>query len=62
MRWVHNLRLRLRSLFRRSRVEQELNAELQFHLEQQIEENLAAGMSREEARYVARRTFGTSLP
>jgi len=33
MRWVHNLRLRLRSLFRRSRVEQELNAELQFHLE-----------------------------
>ena len=49
MRWINNLRLRLRSLLRRSQVEQELNAELQFHLEQQIEENLAAGMSREEA-------------
>ena len=58
MRWIDHIRLRLRSLFRRSRVEQELNAELQFHLEQQIEENLAAGMSREEARQAARRTFG----
>ena len=58
MRWINNLRLRLRSLLRRSQVEQELNAELQFHLEQQIEENLAAGMSREEAQHAARRTFG----
>ena len=58
MRLVNNLRLRLRSLFRRSHVEQELNTELQFHLEQQIEENLAAGMSREEAQHAAQRTFG----
>src|SRR5437667_9269412 len=31
---------------------------MQFHLEQQIAENLGAGMSRDEARYAAMRTFG----
>ena len=58
MRWVNKLRLRVRSLFHRSQVEQELDAELHFHLEQQTEENLPAGMSQEEARYAARKTFG----
>jgi len=58
MRWASKLWLRLRSLFRRGPVEQELDDELRFHLEQQIEENLAAGMSPEEARYAARRAIG----
>ena len=58
MRWEEKLRLRVRSLIRRRRLEQELDAELQFHLEQQIQENLAAGMSPDEARYAARRTIG----
>src|SRR5579872_1240841 len=58
MRWTGKLLLRLRSLFRRERVEQELDDELRFHLEQQIEENLAAGMSADEARYAARRAIG----
>src|ERR1700694_3821126 len=58
MRWVNKLLLRLRSLFRRPDVEHELAAELRFHFEQQIEENLAAGMSAEEARYAARRAIG----
>ena len=58
MRWADKLRLRLRSLFRHGSVEQELDAELRFHLEQQIQENLAAGMSPDEARYAARRTIG----
>jgi len=58
MRWVEKLRLRARSLFRRTRVERELDDELRFHLEQQIAENLAAGMSAEEARYAARRSVG----
>src|SRR6202041_1879139 len=31
---------------------------LQFHLEQQIAENVAAGMSKDEARYAAMRAFG----
>ncbi len=57
MRWVDRLRLFMRSLIRRPRLEQELDAELQFHLEQQIQENLA-GMSAEEAPYAARRTIG----
>src|SRR5438094_3954264 len=58
MRWTDKLRLRWRSLWRRPRVEQELDDELRFHLQQQIEENLAAGMSPEEARYAARRSIG----
>jgi len=43
---VDKVMLRWRSLFRRRDVEQELNNELRFHFEQQIEENLAAGMER----------------
>jgi putative ABC transport system permease protein len=58
MRWADKLLLRLRSLLRRERVDHELDDELRFHLEQQIEENLAAGMSPDEARCAARRTIG----
>ena len=58
MRWLEKWRLRGRSLFRRTRVERELDDELRFHLEQQIAENLAAGMSAEEARYAAQRAIG----
>src|SRR5690242_13230944 len=58
MRLFDSLRVRLHSLFKRSRIEQELQKELRFHLDQQIEENIAAGMSREEARYAALRTIG----
>ena len=36
----------------------ELDTELQFHLDQQIAENAAAGMSAEEARRAALRLFG----
>ena len=57
-RWFYTLPLRLRSLFRRRRVEQELDEELRYHLERQIEENLEWGMSREEARYAALRAMG----
>jgi hypothetical protein len=35
--------------------------EIQFHLEQQIGENIAAGMNREEARYAAMRDFGNPM-
>ncbi|HEX7958569.1 MAG TPA: ABC transporter permease [Terriglobales bacterium] len=58
MRWQDKLRLRLRSLFARNAVEQELDAELRFHLEEQIAENVASGMSAEEARSAALRTIG----
>jgi predicted permease len=52
------LRLRLRSLFRRSRVERELDKELAFHLAQQVEENVARGMSPQAAREAAQRALG----
>ena len=58
MRFLDKGRLRLRSLFRRGSVERELEAELYFHLDQQIEENLASGMAPEEARRVAMRMIG----
>ena len=57
-RWFDVARLRVRSLFRRGRVEAELDRELRAHLEQQIEENLRLGMTPEQARYEAFRTFG----
>ena len=40
--WWFTARLRLKSILRRSRVEQELDEELQFHLEHKIEEGIAA--------------------
>jgi putative ABC transport system permease protein len=52
------LRLRLRSLFRRTRVEHELDEELQYHLDRQIEEGLARGLAPKEARYAALRALG----
>src|SRR5215470_8431313 len=35
-----------------------MEEEMRFHLEMQIEQNLASGMAAEEARYAARRQFG----
>lgn len=58
MRWLDTFRLRLRSLVRRGRVDAELDREMLFHLEQQIAENVAAGMAPGEARTAARRTVG----
>src|SRR5262245_15546477 len=56
--WFYTAPLRLRSLFRRSQVEQELDGELRYHLERQIEENITKGMTPEEARYAALRAMG----
>src|SRR5579859_2167259 len=58
MRWFDRWKLRLRTLFRREQVERELGAEFEFHVEQQTAENLAAGMSLEEARCAALRSTG----
>jgi predicted permease len=43
---------------RRDRFDRELEEEMRFHLEMKAEENFAAGISPEEARYAARRQFG----
>lgn len=58
MRRFAIFRLRLRSLFVRSSVERDLDDELRFHLEKTIEQNIAAGMTPEDARFAARREFG----
>jgi len=63
MRWqrlLSTIRLRLRSLFRRSKADQELRDELQDHLERQIQENIDAGMTPDEARLSALRALGGS--
>ena len=57
-RWRDIVSMRLRSLARRKRVEQELERELAFHLEQQIVENLAHGMPPAEARHAALQKLG----
>jgi predicted permease len=49
---------RLRSLFRRKRVETELDDELRFHFEQQVEKDVRSGLSHHEAVRRARLMFG----
>jgi predicted permease len=56
--WLYTLPLRLRSFFHRKQVDLELEDELRDHLEQQIKENVAAGMTPEDARYSALRALG----
>src|SRR5690242_17379739 len=55
--WFYTLPLRLRSVFRREQVEQELDDELQYHLERKIEEFIAQGVKPEGARYAALRAM-----
>src|SRR2546428_6041444 len=57
MRWRRTLR-KLATIFRRGRIERELEEEVRVHLEMEEEENQAAGTEPEEARYAARRAFG----
>src|SRR5260370_2078425 len=58
MRRLEKIRMQLEMLLHRRREVQRLDAELSFHLEQQIAENIAEGMSPDEARYAALRAFG----
>jgi hypothetical protein len=48
----------LRSAFLRKRVETDLDQELRYHLEQEIEDNIRAGMMPEEAKFAAQRLIG----
>ncbi len=49
---------RLRVVTRKEETARELDEELQFHIDRQMEEHIAAGMSPQEARYAALREFG----
>ena len=54
----HDLLLRIRGLFLRRRVEEELDEELRFHLEMATRKNAAKGASGAEAARLARVRFG----
>jgi len=58
VRMLDKARLRFRSLFRRRSVERELDVELRFHLDQLVEENIAAGREPHEARRAALQVMG----
>src|ERR1017187_8337244 len=49
---------RIRTQFQKKELDQDLSEELAFHIEKETEENIAAGMSAEDARYAALRSFG----
>jgi putative ABC transport system permease protein len=53
-----DLLYRLRALFRREAVESEMDVELRFHIERQVEKYLQSGFTREEAVRRARIEFG----
>lgn len=58
MKWFNILRDRLRALRQREDVIRDIDREMRAHLDLQVEENIKAGMSPEEAREKAMRSFG----
>ena len=61
MQWIDKAGLRLRSLFRRSRVDNELDDELQFYLDVETAKHLATGLSPAESKRAARRALGNVI-
>jgi predicted permease len=57
-RWFDRLRVAVRSIVHRARAEDELDAELAYHLELEIEARRKAGLTPAEARYAALRAMG----
>jgi putative ABC transport system permease protein len=51
---------RLKGVLRRDRLDRDLDEELRSHIEMRAADNLAAGMSPEDARYEAQRRFGNT--
>jgi predicted permease len=55
---LSDLFIRLRALFRRNAVENELDDELRFHFDQQVDKYVRSGLRREEAQRRTRLEFG----
>jgi predicted permease len=55
---LNDLRFRLRALFRRKAMESDLDEELRFHFEHEVEKYIHAGMTTDQARRQARLHFG----
>jgi predicted permease len=62
MRLLDVIHLRLRSIVRGASADASLRDEIELHLQEQIDEYLAAGMSPADARAAALRTFGPVAP
>src|SRR5262245_32033052 len=58
MEWFNIIRSRLRALFRRESVLQDIEEELRVHVEMETEINIKRGMPPDEARAAALKTFG----
>ena len=58
MEWIRIVVSRCVALFRRRKLDEELDAELRSHLDLAVEENLHHGMSEQAARTAALREFG----
>src|SRR5262245_35708877 len=55
---LNKFKMKLRALLRKSQMEGELDAELRDHLDRQTEHDVRLGMTPEEARSAALKTFG----
>ena len=60
MFWFQQFWLRLQTLFSRRQIVEQLDDEIQFHLEQQTAEYVASGMDQKQAHYAAMQSFGNS--
>ena len=60
MLWLDRLRLRIRSIVRRSTLERDLDQELQFHMVEQKVEFMSRGLTDSEAELAVRRSFGNA--
>ncbi|HEX8921220.1 MAG TPA: permease prefix domain 1-containing protein, partial [Pyrinomonadaceae bacterium] len=58
MLWLRNLLARIAGVWRADRIGEEIDRELQFHIDMRTEENIRRGMSPEEARRDALSRFG----
>ena len=61
MVWAERVWRKVLTLFHRERFAKELDQEIRFHLDEQIAEYVAAGMSPGEARLAAMRAFGNEI-
>src|SRR4030095_16998689 len=57
--FIKKLKRRLSAIFDREPLDQELDDELQYHLEREAEQHERSGMNSEEARFAALRSFGS---
>ena len=55
--WLHTIPLRIRSVFKRRATDNDLDEEMQFHLDQKTQEFIAKGLNEKDARYAALREF-----